>query len=189
MRSRKLETLTPGMTESPQEHQQRAKVMENQLALSAIKESAIIGRPKVNVDCVDACSFRHDAKKRGASSRSSSPAPKSQMNKDGKSFSKRKIRPKDTVPRRKGARDRADMSFLVTARIHRVTCGIFQCAKVTSRIPGFKHGEKCSLLNKEADHPSRPKKGGGKGQVAIVRNAKNWGCKCLTNWLRYHVSV
>ena len=91
-------------------------------------------KAKGKCSCVDACSFRHDAKKRGASSRSSSPAPKSQMNKDGKSFSKRKIRPKDTVPRRKGARDRADMSFLVTARIHRVTCGIFQCAKVTSRI-------------------------------------------------------
>ena len=83
---------------------------------------------------VDACSFRHDTCKRGASPRSSSPAPKSQTNNDGKSSTKRKIRPEDTVPRRRGARDRADISFLVTARIHRVTCGILQCVKVTSRI-------------------------------------------------------
>ena len=43
---------------------------------------------------------------------------------------------------------------------------------------GCKFGEKCSFLHSKFDrHPNkRPKKGGGKGSVALLKNATQLGC-------------
>ena len=44
---------------------------------------------------------------------------------------------------------------------------------------GCKFGEKCSFLHRGADRQpnKRPKKGGGKGAVALLKNSKQMGCE------------
>ena len=79
----------------------------------------------------------------------------------------------------KGARDRADMSLPVSVRIHRVTYGILPCVRITS------HSQTASTTRSVRSFTKRRtviqidrKSEEGKGNVAIVRIAKNWGCAC-----------
>ena len=75
------------------------------------------------------CSFRHDYSKRGSSTLSSSPTPKSQTKNDGINSSKG--RPAlGTVHPGKGSRSFAEVTSKALARIHRVIFGILSCARI-----------------------------------------------------------
>ena len=123
----------------------------------------------------DACSFRHDESKRTTCS--SSPTPKSQTNKDRKSSSKA------TPPRgrqstwKKARRLCKDCPEQTCTKPSRDSWHPPVCQNYKSQ-SGCKFGETWSFLHREADRqPSkRPKKGGGKGSAALLKNAKRLGC-------------
>ena len=105
-------------------------------------------------------------------------APKSQTIKDSKSSTK-VLRPEDTVPHGKGARDCADISSQVSSQILRVTCGIFPCVKGTShsQVANMAISVRSCTEKRTVSQGDR-KMQSGQGSVAIVRIAKNWGCVC-----------
>ena len=69
-------------------HRRKAMAKGSPSGLSENMEKCYQRKAKGKCTRKDACSFRHDSHKSGASTRSSSPAPRSQTNSEGKSSSK-----------------------------------------------------------------------------------------------------
>ena len=78
---------------------------------------------------------------------------------------------------KKGSRCRATITSTETAG---ASCDLWHPSICQNYISpsGCKFGEKSSFLHREADRQPnrRPKKGGGKGCVALLKNAKQLGC-------------
>ena len=157
IRSRRLVISWPDMKEPSQEHPQKAKAGRNQSALSVNKENATDGRQKEYVAEV----------KRGASPRSSSPAPNSQTSNHWKNALRSK-QPTGSSPSGKGSQ-RPCRDFLAGNCTnpsydswHPPECFHYKSQS------GCTFGDNCSFFHREADRQSKTEKG--------WRIAKNWGC-------------
>ena len=156
------ETKAPGQ-------EQRQKSRSTGKSVSVEKKQGDCYQLKIKEKCIrrDVCSFRHRSSKRGASTRSSSPTPRSQTNNDGKILRKAD-RPGEAVHPGRSFRRRPRITSREVAQIHRVNPGILPCARITKTHAGCRFGESCSFLHQEPDRQQskRTKMGGGKGSFA-----------------------
>ena len=125
----------------------------------------------------DACSVRHNESKRERITSFSSPTPKWQTNNDVNNSSKG-TPPRGSSPSGKGAR----ITLVEVARTPRVLLGILPSVRIAnlnraaSSVKGVRFCTK-RLVDRQPN--KRPKKGGGKGSAALLKNAKQLGCVSL----------
>ena len=134
------------------------------------KENAFYGKQKGLCSKGDACSFRHDDSKRGKKTQSSSLAPRPQTQNASKWKS-----PRGSCP---SGRKKACRNFL-QGNCKNPSCDYWHhpVCQHHRKESGCKFGEKCVLRRTEADSPAKkPKKSGGKGTVALLKNSKQLGC-------------